>query len=94
MARLLVQQSKVVLADEPIASLDPARAEDLMQLLTTIVSESNKTLLASLHSIDLTRKFFSRAIGLRNGELQFDLPVDKLTNEVLYRLYNLTETQV
>jgi len=94
MARLLVQQSKVVLADEPVASLDPTRAEDLMQLLTTIVSESNKTLVVSLHSIDLTRKFFSRAIGLRNGELQFDLLVDKLTNEVLYRLYDLTEDEL
>ena len=94
MARLLVQQSKVVVADEPVASLDPARAEDLIKLLTTIVSESNKTLVVSLHSIDLTRKFFSRAIGLRNGELQFDLLVDKLTNEVLYRLYDLTEAEL
>ena len=94
MARLLVQQSKVVVADEPVASLDPARAEDLMKLLTTIVSESNKTLVVSLHSIDLTRKFFSRAIGLRNGKLQFDLMVDKLTNEVLYRLYDLTEAEI
>ncbi len=91
MARLLAQQSRVVLADEPVASLDPARAEDLMDLLTSIVSDSHKTLIASIHSTNLTRKFFSRAVGLRNGEMQFDLPVEKLTNEALSRLYNLTD---
>ena len=91
MARLLAQQSRVVLADEPVASLDPARAEDLMDLLTSIVSDSHKTLIASIHSTHLTRKFFSRAVGLRNGEMQFDLPVEKLTNEALSRLYNLAD---
>ena len=91
MARLLVQQPRVVLADEPVASLDPTRAEDLIQLLTNIVSESDKTLVASVHSIDLARKYFSRAIGLRNGEVQFDLPADRLNDEVLHHLYDLTE---
>ena len=94
MARLLVQQPRVVLADEPVASLDPARAEDLVRLLTAIVSESNKTLVVSLHSVDLARKYFSRAIGLRQGELQFDLPVGELTDEVLSSLYDLGETQI
>ena len=94
MARLLVQQPRVVLADEPVASLDPPRAEDLIRLLTTVVSESDKTLVASLHSIDLTRTFFSRAIGLRNGELQFDLPAERLNDEVIQHLYDLTETRV
>ena len=62
-----------------------------MQLLTTIVSESDKTLVASIHSIDLTRRYFSRAIGLRQGEIQFDLPVEKLTDEILHSLYDLKE---
>ncbi len=88
MARLLAQQSRVVLADEPVASLDPARAEDLMQLLTSIVAESNKTLIASVHSTHLTRTYFSRAVGLRKGTLEFDLPVEHLTDEALNRLYN------
>ena len=94
MARLLVQQPRVVLADEPVSSLDPPRAEDLIRLLATVVSESAKTLVASLHSIDLTRKYFSRAIGLRNGELQFDLPAERLNDEVIHHLYDLTETWV
>ena len=79
----------MVLADEPVASLDPARAEDLMQLLTSIVTESNKTLIASVHSTHLTRKYFSRAVGLREGTLEFDLPVEHLTDEALNRLYNI-----
>ena len=94
MARLLVQRPKVVLADEPVSSLDPARAEDLMQLLISVVSESSKTLIASLHSIDLARRFFSRAIGFRSGELQFDLPVENLTDEILQRLYDLSEARL
>ena len=92
MARLLAQESRVVLADEPVASLDPARAEDLMQLLVSIVAESGKTLIASVHSTYLTRKYFSRAIGLRKGTLEFDLPVEQLTDEALNRLYNLEPT--
>ena len=88
MARLLVQQSRIVLADEPVASLDPARAEDLMQLLVSIVKENNKTLIASVHSTHITRKYFSRAVGLRKGQLEFDLPVEQLTDEALNRLYN------
>jgi len=89
MARLLAQQSRVVLADEPVASLDPARAEDLMDLLVSIVTESRKTLIASVHSTHLTRKYFSRAVGLRDGTLEFDLPVEQLTDEALKRLYDI-----
>ena len=89
MARLLAQQSRVVLADEPVASLDPARAEDLMDLLVSIVTESGKTLIASVHSTHLTRKYFSRAVGLREGTLEFDLPVEQLTDDALKRLYDI-----
>ena len=92
MARLLAQESRVVLADEPVASLDPARAEDLMQLLVSIVDEAGKTLIASVHSTYITRKYFSRAIGLRKGTLEFDLSVEQLTDEALNRLYNLKPT--
>lgn len=91
LARLLAQGSRVVLADEPVASLDPARAEDLMQLLTRIVSESNKTLIASIHTTHLARAYFTRAIGLRQGKVQFDLPVVKLSDNILNGLYNLSE---
>jgi len=89
MARLLVQAPRAILADEPVASLDPARAEDLVRLLAEIARESGKTLVASLHSVQLARTYFSRAIGLRNGELQFDRPVGEVTDKMLERLYDL-----
>ena len=93
MARLLVQAPQVILADEPVASLDPARAEDLIRLLCSVVEESGKTLVASIHSVTLTRRYFSRALGLRQGELQFDLPVAELTDEILSGLYDLQGNQ-
>jgi phosphonate transport system ATP-binding protein len=88
-ARLMVQSPRVILADEPVASLDPARAEDLVRLLSNLATASSKTLIASLHSPYLIRKYFSRVIGLRDGHLQFDLPAPELTEPVLAGLYNL-----
>ena len=89
MARLLVQAPSAILADEPVASLDPARADALMHLLTDIVLELEVTLVASVHSVHIARTYFTRAIGLRNGELQFDLPVDHVSDELLQRLYDI-----
>ena len=89
MARLLLQAPSAILADEPVASLDPARADALMHLLTDIVTELDKTLVASVHSVHVARTYLTRAIGLRNGELQFDLPVDRVTDELLERLYDI-----
>ena len=89
MARLMLQTPRAVLADEPVSSLDPARAEELMRLLTDVVRESGKTLVASLHSVQTARTYFSRAIGLRNGELQFDLPVRDVTDGMLGDLYEI-----
>ena len=89
LARLLVQDPSIILADEPVASLDPARAEDLLRLLSDVASERGKTLIASLHAVDLVRSHFSRVIGLRNGELQFDVPVGEVTEDMLGNLYEL-----
>jgi phosphonate transport system ATP-binding protein len=88
-ARLLVQSSRIVLADEPVSSLDPARADDLMRLLSGLAGDSGKTLVASLHSPSLMRKYFSRVIGLREGRLQFDTPAPDLDEALLDRLYDL-----
>lgn len=89
LARLLVQSSLIVLADEPVSSLDPARADDVLKLLTDLTEASGKTLVASLHSPALIRRYFSRVIGLREGMVQFDLPVDEMSDGVLQRLYQL-----
>lgn len=92
LARLLVQQSEIILADEPVASLDPARAEDVLGILTKLVQEEKQTLITSLHSVEYAKKYFTRVIGLRQGAILFDLPVDQLTDRHLNELYKLRET--
>src|SRR5690606_3395467 len=91
LARLLVQRPRAILADEPVASLDPARAEDLIAMLTTIAREERVTLVASLHSVSLARNYFSRLIALRHGRIFFDLPADEVEDGVLERAYDLKE---
>ena len=91
MARLMVQKPEIILADEPVASLDPARAEDVLAMLVNIVSEEKQTLIASLHSVEYARKYFTRIIALKNGEILFDLPTAKVTDDKLADLYRLKE---
>ena len=88
-ARMLMQSPLVTLADEPVASLDPARAEEVMELLVGLTAAQNRTLIASLHTASLIRRHFTRVIGLRESRLQFDLPAEGLTDGVLAELYEL-----
>ncbi len=90
-ARLMVQSPQLVLADEPVASLDPARAEEMLALLTGLTSGAGKTLIVSLHSPYLIRKYCSRVIGLSQGRLEFDAPTSASTEELLDRLYDLDQ---
>jgi phosphonate transport system ATP-binding protein len=91
LARLLVQNPEVILADEPVASLDPARAEDILNMLTTLAKEENQTLITSLHTVDYALKYFTRVIALRDGEIFFDLPAEKVKPQDLEHLYRLRE---
>ena len=88
-ARLMVQSPKVVLADEPVASLDPALSEEMLGLLAELTSQANRTLVVSLHSPYLIKKYCSRVMGLRGGRLMFDIPSSQLTEPLLDQLYNL-----
>lgn len=88
-ARAIVQSPRLVLADEPVASLDPARAEEVMQLLVELTQDSGRALIASIHSTELVQRFFTRVIGLREGQLQFDMPSANLTQADLTDLYEL-----
>ena len=88
-ARVLVQNPTVVLADEPVASLDPARAREALGLLTAVTDERGETLIASLHSVDLARERFDRIIGLRNGVVQFDAPACDVHDGMLAELYEI-----
>jgi phosphonate transport system ATP-binding protein len=87
-ARLLVQEPDLVVADEPVASLDPTRAAGILELLS--VPGGPATVVVSLHQPELARRHCTRAIGLRGGRLVFDLPVADLDDRVLADLYTLT----
>lgn len=89
MARLLVQKPEIILADEPVASLDPARAEDILSMLTRLVQEEKQTLVASMHSVEYAKKYFNRIIALREGKVYFDLPTERVTKKHLSDLYDL-----
>ena len=89
-ARVLVQQPQAILADEPIASLDPERSREIMDLLRDLSRNSGKTLVTSLHHIDFAQSYYDRIVGLRAGQLLFDVPVAQVTPEMIQALYRLT----
>lgn len=91
LARLLVQQPEIILADEPVASLDPARAEDIISKLVQLAGEEKQTLITSLHSVELATKYFDRIIALREGRVFFDLPTNEVNEHMLTNLYDLME---
>ena len=86
-ARALVQQSKIVLADEPIASLDPASSKRVMETLRSINQEDGITVVVSLHQVDYAYRYCPRTIALRDGKIIYDGPSDALTPAFLHELY-------
>jgi len=70
-ARALMQDPKMILADEPVASLDPVLAHSIMQHLERLNQEDKITILCSLHYLDLVQRYASRVIGLREGHLVY-----------------------
>jgi phosphonate transport system ATP-binding protein len=91
-ARALVQKPNLLLADEPVASLDPASAETVMGYVRDAAKGRNLTTIASLHQVNLAREFGERFIGLKEGELVFDGYRDDLTVDVIDRIYGNIET--
>lgn len=88
-ARALYQKPRALLPDEPISSLDPARARDTMELLVTLCRDEELTLCASLHDLDVARSFLPRLVGLRDGRVVFDRPTVELSDDDFRRLYDL-----
>ncbi len=86
-ARALVQNAKVVLADEPIASLDPASAKRIMESLSTINREDGITVLVSLHQVEYARRYCPRTVAMRDGQIVYDGPSHALTNDFLRQIY-------
>ena len=92
-ARALVQRPNVLLADEPVASLDPGSAQDVMGYLRTASEDRDLTTFCSLHQVNIARKFGHRFIGLRNGKKVFDGYRDELTIDVIDDLYGDIDTE-
>ena len=86
-ARALVQQAKIVLADEPIASLDPESARRVMEILATVNREDGITVVVSLHQVDYALRYCPRTVAMRAGEIIYDGPSEALTPEFLRELY-------
>ncbi len=89
LARALYQEPSALLLDEPVSSVDPARARDLVDLVTEISREQYLTLVVSIHDIDLAREHFSRLVGLRGGRIVFDSPTASVDARELAALYSL-----
>ena len=94
-ARTLVQNPEVILADEPVSSVDPALAAGIVKLLIELSENRRKTLIMNLHSVDLALSYFPRVIGIRDGKVSFDLPAAEVADEYLAALYagGQTETE-
>lgn len=86
-ARLLVQAPDLVLADEPVSSLDPARAGEVLTLLGEVAGEG--ALVVNLHQPELARRHCTRAVGLRDGRVVLDVPAADLHDGALAALYDL-----
>lgn len=92
-ARALVQRPDLLLADEPVASLDPGSAQDVMRYLRAASENRDLTTFCSLHQVNIARKFGQRFIGLRNGHKVFDGYRDDLTIDVIDDIYGDIDTE-
>ena len=86
-ARALTQEARIIIADEPIASLDPESARRVMQLLTDINTQDKVTVLVSLHQVDFAMRFCQRCIGMKDGQIVYAGPTSGLTQDILQDIY-------
>ena len=88
LARTLTQDPKIILADEPVAALDPVTAKQVMQDFVRINKEYKISILLNIHHVDLALKYCDRVIGIRAGEIVFDGPASTITQEQIDEVYN------
>ena len=93
-ARTLVQNPKIILADEPVASLDPRNTQAVMDALQDLNRSSGLTVLCNLHSLELARSYCHRLIGMKNGRVVFDGKPETLTDSAVIDLYGLEASDV
>ncbi len=87
LARTLAQNPKVILADEPVAALDPVTAKQVMMDFVKINQEMNISILLNIHHVELAMEYADRIIGIRAGKIVFDGPVSAVTQDVLDEIY-------
>jgi len=87
-ARTLMQEPAIILADEPVSSLDPKLSRVVLDILKRVCREDGITALVSLHTLEMTREYADRVIGLKEGQVFFDGPVGELTEVVVQRVYH------
>ncbi len=90
-ARALSQKPDIMLADEPVSNLDPKLMKEVMDLLKSICVEKGITLVSSLHFLDFAKRYGSRIVGMRNGEIVFDGKPEELTEKDIVDIYGKTE---
>lgn len=88
LARTLNQNPSIILADEPVASLDPIIADVVMSDFARINKELNISILLNIHHVDLALKYATRVLGIRAGEVVYDGPTSEVTQEILDMVYN------
>lgn len=92
--RAILQRPKLLLADEPIASLDPISANIVMQQLHSISQDKKLTCIVNLHQVDYAKKFATRIIGIKKGEVVFDGAPSRLTDDIIQKIYEGKESQM
>jgi phosphonate transport system ATP-binding protein len=93
-ARALMQNPELMLADEPVASLDPATSHSVMKYLDVLNKEDGLTVVASLHFLSLARTYADRVIALKDGRLEFDGPPEEIDNERFKEIYGEEAVEV
>jgi phosphonate transport system ATP-binding protein len=86
-ARAIMQDPDVILADEPTSSLDPKTSVEIMELMARLAGERNIPVVVNIHNVDLARRFAQRIIGMKDGKIVYDGPIDGLSDSVLQQIY-------
>ncbi len=86
-ARTLMQKPRLILADEPVASLDPKLSETVLEILRRVAREDGISTIVSLHTLEMTRRYSDRIIGLAAGEVAFDDTPEHLNEKVVNEIY-------
>ena len=93
-ARMLVQNPKVILADEPVASLDMKMQHIIMRLVSDIAAKDDITVVMSLHHLDLAKQYASRIIGMSDGQVAFDGPPESLSDDIIDKVFKMVDDKV